>query len=222
MFDIQGNQIASELLPPNSRPSDPSTLLQPILSAYSNVSYNNLETAIFPSFFHGKCQRFSKDGQDPPGCPDPDCPVVCGTPGSMVHFYSTLRFIAFNSTSTTMETLMKPGSDAFSKVETLVKAAGGHASKRDLNDESGAPVSPRYARAGSHLNRAHARHFGNLKNKHQSREDLECRSGSLASILAQFGPLLAKACGGTAKISDSGLPNCSWETAMRSYILSFP
>lgn len=140
----------------------------------------------------------------------------------MVHFYSTLRFIAFNSTSTTIEELTRPGSEAFKQVEGLVKAAGGHASKRDFDDGLGTPVSSRYAHAGPQLKRAHVRHFGNLLSKHQQLGDVERRSSSLASILAQFGPLLAKTCGGNAKISDNGLPNCSWETAMKSYILSFP
>lgn len=59
-----------------------------------------MENAIFPGYFHGKCQR---DGVEPPGCPNPDCPVVCGTPGSLVHFYSKLRFIAFNATKHMLE-----------------------------------------------------------------------------------------------------------------------
>ncbi|OJA19198.1 hypothetical protein AZE42_10786 [Rhizopogon vesiculosus] len=31
-----------------------------------------LETAIFPRYFHGKCQ--DANGVDAPGCPNPDCP----------------------------------------------------------------------------------------------------------------------------------------------------
>ncbi|KAJ7927456.1 hypothetical protein B0H13DRAFT_1970447, partial [Mycena leptocephala] len=29
-------------------------------------------------------------GNEPPGCPNPYCPIVCGTPGSLVYFYLTL------------------------------------------------------------------------------------------------------------------------------------
>ncbi|THV01865.1 hypothetical protein K435DRAFT_963381 [Dendrothele bispora CBS 962.96] len=42
--------------------------------------------AIF-SIFHGKCLR---DGVTPEGCPNPDCDVICGTPGSMNHFIDLL------------------------------------------------------------------------------------------------------------------------------------
>ena len=48
-------------------------LLRPVTDAYKSDAYNGMETAIFPSYFHGKCQQ---DGVDPPGCPNPDCPVV--------------------------------------------------------------------------------------------------------------------------------------------------
>ncbi|KZV75881.1 hypothetical protein PENSPDRAFT_680614 [Peniophora sp. CONT] len=41
--------------------------------------------------FRGKYQQ---DDGEPEGCPNPDCPVVCGIPGSLVDIYSTLRFFA--------------------------------------------------------------------------------------------------------------------------------
>ena len=63
-----------------------------------------METAIFPSYFHGKCQV---NGVNPPGCPNPDCPVVCGTPGSLVHFFPTLRGIAYNQTRKRLDDLAK-------------------------------------------------------------------------------------------------------------------
>lgn len=99
------------------------TLLQPLLTAYANASYDSMETAIFPSYFHGKCQRFSKDGQDPPGCPDPDCPVVCGTPGSLVHFYPTLRYIAWNNTKSLIDEMLAPGQPTFDAIEKMVEDA---------------------------------------------------------------------------------------------------
>ncbi|RPD61479.1 hypothetical protein L227DRAFT_574555 [Lentinus tigrinus ALCF2SS1-6] len=91
------------------------------MSAYEKQSYSGMEDAIFPSFFHGKC--LDDDGNTPPGCPNPDCPVVCGTPGSMVHFYSKLRYIAFNQTYHLLEALAAPGSDTYQKVEDMVMAA---------------------------------------------------------------------------------------------------
>ncbi|KAJ7461814.1 hypothetical protein B0H11DRAFT_2198653 [Mycena galericulata] len=69
-----------------------------IMTAYNNCSVSTLYMNMFPGFFHGKCQD-PTTGIDPPGCPNPDCATVCGTPGSMCHFYSKFRQIAFNSTA---------------------------------------------------------------------------------------------------------------------------
>ncbi|THH11920.1 hypothetical protein EW145_g360 [Phellinidium pouzarii] len=209
------------------------TLMQPVVAAYSNVSYDSLETAIFPSYFHGKCQRFSKDGQDPPGCPDPDCPVVCGTPGSLVHFYPTLRYIAFNSTRETLTDIMKTGSPAYVQVEERIKnaqlqARGGTAQAKDAGmDRAGSPLdvgdhSHAYS-FGKHAH-AHGRHFGTLlgrrgafnKRPRETPSDM-----TLAQIVEETGSLLEKACGGNANDDTSGLPDCSWETNMKKYILSF-
>lgn len=79
-----------------------------------------METAIFPGYFHGKCAR---DGADPPGCPNPDCPVVCGTPGSMVHFFPMLRFIAYNETRARIEAAAAPGSNSYQQIEQNVLGA---------------------------------------------------------------------------------------------------
>ncbi|KAJ7742691.1 hypothetical protein DFH07DRAFT_1063657 [Mycena maculata] len=73
------------------------SLQRQLASSYLNCSYTTLYDNMFPGFFHGKCQD-PTTGIDPPGCPDPDCPVVCGTPGSICHFYSQFRQIAFNAT----------------------------------------------------------------------------------------------------------------------------
>lgn len=89
----------------------------PILTAYHEKAPAALQTAIFAGYFHGKCQR---ENVDPPGCPNPDCPVVCGTPGSMCHYFSTLREIAFNATLALLDELAAPGSDAFQQVEANV------------------------------------------------------------------------------------------------------
>ncbi|OBZ75379.1 hypothetical protein A0H81_04105 [Grifola frondosa] len=110
-------QQISDIL--DNHPESTSTLryLDPILEAYNAQSYSEMETAIFPGYFHGKCQQ---DGVDPPGCPNPDCPVVCGTPGSLVHFYPKLRYIAFNNTRYLMKSLCTPGTDSYKKVEAAV------------------------------------------------------------------------------------------------------
>ena len=94
------------------------TYLQPILTAYHDQSYHNLENGIFPSYFHGKC--LDGNGNEPAGCPNPDCPVVCGTPGSLVHFFPKLRYIAFNQTCHLLAALSTPGTPSYSRVEQLV------------------------------------------------------------------------------------------------------
>jgi hypothetical protein len=104
----------------HSRTSPPLKYLTPLIDAYNKAAYSALETAIFPSYFHGKCQN--EDGTEPEGCPNPDCPVVCGTPGSLVHFYAKLRSIAYEETSKMLVTLASPGSESYKAVEKAVVA----------------------------------------------------------------------------------------------------
>ena len=85
-----------------------------------------LQNAIFPSYFHGKCQV---DGVDPPGCPNPDCPVVCGTPGSLVHFYPKLRSIVFLCLEEFLRKLASPGSDSYRQVERALLLSAGSPTK---------------------------------------------------------------------------------------------
>lgn len=199
--------------------------VEPILKAYQNISYDTLETAIFPSYFHGKCQRFSKDGQDPPGCPNPDCPVVCGTPGSLVHFYSTLRYIAFNSTKHTLVSLGSPGSDAYSQVNALVTSAQKQNSKRSIDGDSAATTSAQVEdvhNAPSHRS-IHPRYFQTAPNRRSHIAANQKRSSdSVETILKSIASLLEQACGGPATDGAGSLPYCSWEAAMKSYILSWP
>ncbi|KAL5480805.1 hypothetical protein ACEPAI_9745 [Sanghuangporus weigelae] len=214
-FREMSQEISTDLLPPSQRPIDPMTFIQPILTAYSKISYDTLEDAIFPSYFHGKCQRFSKDGQDPPGCPNPDCPVVCGTPGSMVHFYSTLRYIVFNSTSAMLEKLATPGNDAYDQVNTLVQRAQG-VHKRDLVATHGMGHSLGYR---NHSKRVLSR----ILRSNLEKPGLQSRSTSnLVSIMSQFSNHFIRACGGNARDSEDALPKCSWEQDMKKFILSFP
>lgn len=204
------------------------TFVQPILTAYQNTSYDTLETAVFPSYFHGKCQRFSKDGQDPPGCPDPDCPVVCGTPGSLVHFYSTLRSIVFNSTRQTLTKLGSPGSDAYNQVNALVDNAQNLNRKRSMHDglnaEAEAPAQFDHVHShsfGRH-SRIHPRHIHSLSNRFHRTAAHARSSSSVKTILATIGPQLGQTCGSPANEDTSSLRYCSWETEMKAYILSFP
>jgi hypothetical protein len=154
-----------------------------------------MENAIFPSFFHGKCQR---NGVDPPGCPNPDCPVVCGTPGSLVHFYERLRYIAFNSTKTLLEEMTSPGSKPYQDVKRRVLAA------------SSSRPSARRSRMYS---RALSRYPPGDDLTPSKRSEIADR---LAEIMKEIPTDLEKACDGP------GLSKCSWETQMKAYILSFP
>ncbi|KLO12864.1 hypothetical protein SCHPADRAFT_921214 [Schizopora paradoxa] len=236
------SQISDQLLPPSRRPNDPITLVEPIFTAYTNSSYDSLENAIFPSYFHGKCQRFSKDGQDPPGCPNPDCPVVCGTPGSLVHFYSTLRLIAFNDTRTVLEKLVESGSPTFNQILQQVKDASqgydnnlkssstldnGSPDDEPLSPLGGGDLLPLYVRSSPIKRSSGFRHPNfhrrTFVHRHaRSTPDSTSINDGLTRILQTIGSELSTACGEHVDDDNDGLPNCSWETPMKSYILSFP
>ncbi|VDC00193.1 unnamed protein product [Peniophora sp. CBMAI 1063] len=130
VFDQTSKAIAERLVPNHA--GDASSYLRPLAEQYNNASYDGMEKAIFPSYFHGKCQQ---DGVEPEGCPNPDCPVVCGTPGSLVHFYSTLRFIAFNQTRTLLQDIMSPGSPGYQQLEDAVirDASASGTTRRTMN-----------------------------------------------------------------------------------------
>ncbi|OCH86320.1 hypothetical protein OBBRIDRAFT_797291 [Obba rivulosa] len=117
----------SDMIPNHPGTDTVLSYLAPFMHAYENQSYAGMETAIFPNYFHGKCQQ---NGVDPPGCPNPDCPVVCGTPGSLVHFYSTLRYIAFNQTRHILNEFMSPSSDIYRQVEQNIMDAANSQSRR--------------------------------------------------------------------------------------------
>lgn len=171
--------------------------LRPLMDAYENDAYTGMEKAIFPSYFHGKCL---KDGVEPEGCPNPDCPVVCGTPGSLVHFYSKLRYIAYNQTSHFLKTLSTPGSKTYDKVEQLVLSANSRDRRATRLYERTAP----YGTASITM----------AKRDHDVKAQLK-------ETLAKVAPMLLELCGGTDG-ETNGLRYCSWEQEMKSYILTFP
>ena len=227
------------------------TYLEPIQAAYRTQAYQNMETGMFPSYFHGKC--LDGNGQEPAGCPDPDCPVVCGTSGSMVHFYPTLRFIAFNQTYHLLERVSSPGSPSYNRVETLVLQAsqspppderrrrrafsrvfspdvadamsetldgpGGAGSPRDLRSrsDSGSGLGSRSG-PSSGLHTGLGLPGGSPRRFSKRMQDI---SAGLKSTFQQMHPLLEEECGGNGVEQTNGLPRCSWEVAMKEYILSF-
>ncbi|KAI0322931.1 hypothetical protein OF83DRAFT_1160942 [Amylostereum chailletii] len=176
-------------------------LIDPIVVAYNNASYSGMEFSIFPSYFHGKCQR---NGVNPPGCPNPDCPVVCGTPGSLVHFYPKLRYIAYNQTLSILKTLTSPGSSSYQEVEkAVVRAAGKKERRRLARSEDG----------GLH---AMSKSASSLRRRE---EDVKKQ---LREIVERIPAQLEKTCGGRATDDANALPECSWEETMKEYILTFP
>ncbi|OJT07565.1 hypothetical protein TRAPUB_1588 [Trametes pubescens] len=240
----------SNIIPSHPDEQTTMTYLQPIISAYQKEAYQGMETAIFPNFFHGKC--LDAQGIEPDGCPNPDCPIVCGTPGSMVHYYSKLRFIAFNETYHHLERLCTPGTDTYKRVEQAVVGAAGHDERRrsssriysralsnavnvaHSNKGSGSSTAPG---SGSGSGSGHDSALGSRPKDHKTstpeistpkmlvpiflkRAD-DVKSG-LKSIMQQCHGLLEEACGGDGVQETNGLPECSWEGAMKEYILSFP
>ncbi len=159
---------------------------------------------VFKEFFHGKCQNRTT-GIDPPGCPNPDCPVVCGTPGSIIHFYSDFKNRAFTCLVRLVEELTSSNSTAFQRVETSIEEAASTDRRRGML---------RFMRSLS------ARGDPADRERFEKRQD-RVRT-LLRRLLRQFRPLLTVACGGTASGKQNGLPNCSWEDPFKQYILTFP
>ncbi|KAJ3002360.1 hypothetical protein NUW54_g5885 [Trametes sanguinea] len=245
----------SDLLPGHPDTDTALGYLQPLLTAYKKQAYQGMEKAIFPSYFHGKC--LDAQGNEPAGCPNPDCPIVCGTPGSLVHFYSQLRFIAYNQTFHTFQALATPGTDAYQQVEKAVMdaATSSHgASRRSFsriypralsnavnvahNNKNSGPSSASGSGTGTGSNSGPGRDSVPSTPRTGTQDVVsdpaskilvpvflkraqDVKSG-LRSIMAQAHPLLGEACGADGAQETNGLPNCSWEDAMKAYILSFP
>ncbi|KIK98591.1 hypothetical protein PAXRUDRAFT_664190 [Paxillus rubicundulus Ve08.2h10] len=127
----QADQIDAKIVPPSGRRQDAISYFTPVLTAYNKTAYTELRDAIFPGYFHGKCQN--ANGVDPPGCPNPDCAKVCGTPGSLVHFYDTLEMIVFNQTRGLLTDLTSPGSKTYKQVQAMVLADASKGERRALS-----------------------------------------------------------------------------------------
>ncbi|KAH9852300.1 hypothetical protein C2E23DRAFT_868780 [Lenzites betulinus] len=241
-------QIAG-FMPNHPNPQTTLSYLEPIMTAYKKDAYQGMETAIFPNFFHGKC--LDDNGVEPDGCPNPDCPIVCGTPGSLVHFYSKLRFIAFNETVHQVQALCTPGTDAYKRVEKMVMDAADSGSGNSRRAYS--RVFPRVLSDAvnvAHSNKASGSGSGSGSGApsgsgHNSVPVSRLKAGSapapaskvllpvflkrgqnvqveLKNTMATVRKLFGDACGANGDKETNGLPNCSWESAMKEYILSFP
>ncbi|KAF9482315.1 hypothetical protein BDN70DRAFT_853562 [Pholiota conissans] len=196
------NTLAARVGPYNLNNVPAISFLAPFIDEYNRRAYDYMENAIFPSYFHGKCQN-PATGIDPPGCPNPDCPVVCGTPGSMIHFYPKLRYISFDATAGLVDDIAKRGSPAYKQVLKLLTsaAASSNPARRTLFRFK------RFEEAEDH--------------EHLQRREVDADQW-LHPASKEFRPALAAACGGNPNAKANGLPNCSWEDSFKSYILSFP
>ena len=192
------------------------SFFHPILTTYYDTSYDDMRTAIFPSYFHGKCQQ---DGVEPQGCPNPDCPVVCGTPGSLVHFFPTLRFIAFKSTRDTLQRLCSPSSEEYKKTEraiiraaTTTRKSGSKQRRVSIFSDAAAQEAGRELAQGVPPGK-------NIRYLRKREEDVE---KEFKEIMGQVPVLLEEMCGGKPTEDTSALPDCSWEEAMKAFILTYP
>jgi hypothetical protein len=209
----QADQINENLVSPHLHKSEPLSYLRPLIDAYSKDAYDSMHDAIFPGYFHGKCQI---DGVNPKGCPNPNCPVVCGTPGSLVHFYGKLRQIVFRNQREILVKLSKPGGTVFNQILEGVKKDAKKRTPRMIRVYGRAPnadtpdtITSRKAPQGSIL-----------KSRLPKRaEDIEVK---LEAILKQIPDRLEQECGGRGKDGLEGLEDCSWEDAMKEFILTYP
>lgn len=173
--------------------------LLPLQVAYKKAAYNLLEHAIFPSYFHGKCLV---NNIVPKGCPNPDCPVVCGTPGSLVHFYSTLRKIVFASTRDLLQELVKPDGKVYRQIEAAVMRDV----ERGFNFKATRMFKVRR---------------GTLGMIHGKKKRGPTVKSELKEILKSIGIQLAVECGSQDGNLDD-LPRCSWRNLMEEFILQYP
>jgi hypothetical protein len=161
-----------------------------------------MENAIFKSYFHGKCEDRTT-GIDPPGCPNPDCPVVCGTPGSIVHFYSKFCSLAFDAIINLFDEIIKPSSAAYQKFEASVISAKSSKTRRRM---------VRFMREADWVAKPRV---GFYKGKNIEKRAMEDIRDKLQTILRQFPSEMKSICG-------NELRSCSWEAEFKQYILSFP
>ncbi|KAF8903928.1 hypothetical protein CPB84DRAFT_1835794 [Gymnopilus junonius] len=233
-FDIASQSIADTIfsrLVQNPKAGIPAiAYISPIIDEYHKRAEDNMRTTIFKTYFHGKCQD-PVTNIDPDGCPNPDCPVVCGTPGSMVHFYSVFRYRAFNSTVNTWNDIIDSDSTPYKLVERAVLAAAPSSSTNNSgpNQKRNRQLLRfmRFAYSNTHPPDDQADITGRLS-VDNSDDDVDIerredpRAKELKTYLRQFRLQLTTNCGGTATGKTNSLPNCSWEQSFKNYILSFP
>ncbi|KIY62416.1 hypothetical protein CYLTODRAFT_494657 [Cylindrobasidium torrendii FP15055 ss-10] len=169
---------------------------EPFLAEFISDAPAVFQKDIFPGYFHGKCQR---KGVNPPGCPNPDCPVVCGTPGSMVHFYTKLTQISYNSALTLLNSYADPNSKPYKEV---LKLADGRQARSSL------------------VSRIIRSTFSAVDDTRPSSKRSQTE---VADVTKSIPGLLETACYGFEGMDEKHRPKyCSWEKRMKEFILTFP
>ena len=174
-----------------------------------------METAIFPSYFHGKCED-PTTGVPPAGCPNPSCPVVCGTPGSMAYHFPKLRRIAFDTVHAMLFEHTRESSETYGAVERAVKRFAVTQAASNVTTRS----IPRIFWARKDLDLFLPEYESTFLTKRA--DDIGAK---LKPILESIPERLARACGYVGPNEDGTtdeLQGCSWEAETVEYILSFP
>ncbi|KAF9652336.1 hypothetical protein BDM02DRAFT_2942688 [Thelephora ganbajun] len=215
VFQAIAGEIEASIIPPSSRTANRLDYITPLLSSYEGTSYSRMETAIFPSYFHGKCED-PMTGVAPAGCPNPSCRVVCGTPGSMVYHFPKLRRIAFDTVHTMLLENTREGSDTYNAVRRSVKRFAAAQASPKLTTRSIPSIF--WARKDLDLLLPEYKYMYLMKRA----DDI---GDKLKPILESIPERLARACGYVGPDMDGSvdeLQGCSWEAETVAYILRFP
>ncbi|KAF9450609.1 hypothetical protein P691DRAFT_725687 [Macrolepiota fuliginosa MF-IS2] len=194
-------KLATQISDAFSLQDDLPYYLQPINDTFHNNAIAFHQHSIFPSYFHGKCQD-PKTGQNPNGCPNPSCAVVCGTPGSLVYHFLKLRTIVHDATKALFDQTTDPSSRAYAESSTRIYRATQSGTGRSF---------------GPSLRFSGAYDIGAAQIK-----DANFINHTLSRIFKGFSQLLDDECGGIQAYPAATLPRCNWEHAMKAYILTFP
>ncbi|KAL0959673.1 hypothetical protein HGRIS_011372 [Hohenbuehelia grisea] len=191
--------------------------VSPILEDFDLDAYKILVNSLFRENFHGKC--LDSNGVQPAGCPNPDCAIICGTPGSMVHFYPKVVQIVFDSLRDHLAGLVAPGTDTRKRMEKMILADAQEPrrKRRELH------IRGRTIFAEPNFDYTESKFSENGHDGGHglySRANQPSKDATLARLSRMLEPAVTKkrmekACG-------EQLSSCSWEASMKEYILSYP
>ncbi|KAI3622363.1 hypothetical protein WG66_015729 [Moniliophthora roreri] len=186
--------------------------LQPLWAAWDGAASDCLRETIF-HHFRGKCQR---NGIEPEGCPNPSCPVRCGTPGSMVYHYPILERLAFIAVHNTYSNLTQPNSHVVQQIRDRVSNSK---SKRDI---AYMRFQPRAYAHDVPLPFYFMREPFTIRSS--ADEGLYTREspGHLEVVLEKLAVGLKQHCGYEEHSTKGLADRCSWKEEMKEFILQYP